>query len=482
MKAGRNDPCPCGSGKKFKKCCLTKTTSESTSEPGDTSLASFPPAFHRHASHRAESSVAPAAKSPPPPDPEQERWDAFWDEFEAQDWEGRKATLLQTLDDDEMMSDEAAFEMLSTLHEEAVAEGKRASFAELLGELKNRQPELYQQSAAYYLSWRLQDALAESPPDILPVARELATYAGQDFDTFHRCLQTLAYHRQFDAIIEAMRLAWPFVQSSSDILPWGKTEFAASGADYEIYNYLEHTPSPDTRDPGLLDRIRFFVADPDLDKLTLHIADIAGQDIPAWSLDDFALKPARKKRRDDWDDRETERDAPPDPGAYNLSRLISQFVGYLRREEGIPFSRAELIQDHLFRYFIRRHEGELNPKLSMYEQAINPQKTLPPAPKPIHPLCPERVTFEVYLTKLVGFMNAEYHTAAALFEIVPPWLRFLESRSLIDADQHSRTIENLRPLQADLLKLMKSYPDEPAFLHALQAWPNRDDSARLEPA
>jgi uncharacterized protein YecA (UPF0149 family) len=25
-KVGRNDPCPCGSGKKFKKCCLRATT------------------------------------------------------------------------------------------------------------------------------------------------------------------------------------------------------------------------------------------------------------------------------------------------------------------------------------------------------------------------------------------------------------------------------------------------------------------------
>jgi uncharacterized protein YecA (UPF0149 family) len=24
QKAGRNDPCPCGSGKKYKKCCLKK--------------------------------------------------------------------------------------------------------------------------------------------------------------------------------------------------------------------------------------------------------------------------------------------------------------------------------------------------------------------------------------------------------------------------------------------------------------------------
>jgi hypothetical protein len=73
-------------------------------------------------------------------------------------------------------------------------------------------------------------------------------------------------------------------------------------------------------------------------------------------------------------------------------------------------------------------------------------------------------------------MNMQYYTAAALFEIIPAWLRFLESRGLIDADQHSRTIENLRPLHTDLLKLMESYPDEPAFLQALQAWPAHPES------
>ncbi len=29
-KVGRNDPCPCGSGKKYKKCCLGKNQSHST--------------------------------------------------------------------------------------------------------------------------------------------------------------------------------------------------------------------------------------------------------------------------------------------------------------------------------------------------------------------------------------------------------------------------------------------------------------------
>jgi len=33
MRPGRNDPCPCGSGKKYKKCCLGHPMSEATSDP-----------------------------------------------------------------------------------------------------------------------------------------------------------------------------------------------------------------------------------------------------------------------------------------------------------------------------------------------------------------------------------------------------------------------------------------------------------------
>jgi hypothetical protein len=29
-KIGRNDPCPCGSGKKYKQCCITKSNATST--------------------------------------------------------------------------------------------------------------------------------------------------------------------------------------------------------------------------------------------------------------------------------------------------------------------------------------------------------------------------------------------------------------------------------------------------------------------
>ena len=41
-KVGRNDPCPCGSGKKFKACCMRKQSTADPSERPDRRLADRP--------------------------------------------------------------------------------------------------------------------------------------------------------------------------------------------------------------------------------------------------------------------------------------------------------------------------------------------------------------------------------------------------------------------------------------------------------
>jgi hypothetical protein len=227
------------------------------------------------------------------------------------------------------------------------------------------------------------------------------------------------------------------------------------------------------------DRIRFFIADPDVDQLTEHIGDLAGQSPPTWTLADFTFRPVRKNRRNEWDVEDDEREKSPDAGAKNLSRLIAQFVGYLRREEGVPYPKGELIRDQLFSYFVRRHAGNLDPRPSMLEHAINPRKKLPRPPRPSHLLCPERVTFDVHLARLLGFMNSQYHMAIALFELVPAWLRFLEARGLIDAGQHAKSLEEMRPLRATLLRVTELHRDDPALLQALQNWPAQPEKPNV---
>jgi hypothetical protein len=482
MKSGRNDPCPCGSGKKYKKCCLSKDqttllTQTDVIEPPPTLVASpRPVSFGTEHRQRPAGPTPPAraAEAPAPPspvDPVTEKGNSLWREFESQNGDDRIACFLRALEDSEVMTDDLAFEMLSILHADAVKSGGRTRFAELVGALRERLPEVYDRSAHYYLSWCLVDALAESRQEVVPsLTRDLAARAGRDIDTFNRAREALEYHGQLDVLVEAMRIAWPFVKSSDKIVPWGISEFAEKGASYEIYDYLEHTDSADAAEAKLLDRVQFFVENPRNDYLHEFVGDLTGKSGLEWQVDDFVLRRPRKRSREDWDS-ESEESQSPDRGANNLSRLVNAFVGYLRREEGVPFPRGELLRQELYRYFLRRNEGDLDPRPSMLELAMHPNRKLPKPPRPVHPLCPERVTLDIHLGGLMGPMNGLYYYAAALFQAIPAWQRFLESRQLIEAGTTRKVAAELLPLHATLLGIWEKHTEDPYLYRQGQASP-----------
>jgi hypothetical protein len=78
MKIGRNDPCHCGSGLKYKKCCLEKDRAASAaSHPAETSsvAASAAPADTPARPKAPPSHAGPLSprRGPPPPRPTQVR-------------------------------------------------------------------------------------------------------------------------------------------------------------------------------------------------------------------------------------------------------------------------------------------------------------------------------------------------------------------------------------------------------------------------
>jgi hypothetical protein len=57
-----------------------------------------------------------------------------------------------------------------------------------------------------------------------------------------------------------------------------------------------------------------------------------------------------------------------------------------------------------------------------------------------------------------------------MLELVPAWLRFLESRQLIDAEQREQTLTNLRGLHTTLFNALSDFPD-PVLRQAMERWP-----------
>jgi hypothetical protein len=80
-KVGRNAPCPCGSGKKYKMCCLAQDEAASRTAAAAAAEASPAPARKRGAAYQP----------PPPLEPHEEAMEARWEQYESLDYEGRIA-------------------------------------------------------------------------------------------------------------------------------------------------------------------------------------------------------------------------------------------------------------------------------------------------------------------------------------------------------------------------------------------------------
>jgi len=200
MNLGRNDPCPCGSGKKYKKCCLAK------GEEAKRAAQAKPAPPEAPASMTAgQRDLAKNA-----PDPLMEARNARWSEFEAADYEGKLDFFARTLDDPDLMEGEMAFGMLNQLFKGTIQHGERDRFDALVESLRERRPEAYAGEAHYCLDWRITNALVTGRSEVVPaLARELATLAGKEIDIFNQAESRLAYHGCLSMLAEAMRLALP---------------------------------------------------------------------------------------------------------------------------------------------------------------------------------------------------------------------------------------------------------------------------------
>lgn len=142
----------------------------------------------------------------------------------------------------------------------------------------------------------------------------------------------------------------------------------------------------------------------------------------------------------------------------NLTYLSHQFIGELHRGKGIPLSKAELGRRQLVQYLIKRNNGILESG-----QSINKKIPIKPQSDYAH-LCPDRETLKLFLLELLHFLNPHIYKAVVCFEVIPDWLQFLVSQKLLDEKTYEKTLNNLRPLVADIRNHISSCENKNDFM------------------
>ena len=480
MKIGRNAPCHCGSGKKYKMCCLH------TDEEARHAVVVMPP----EPAARAPQTATLLAVPEPLPHPRIAALTARWEAFAASDYAGQVALFEQTLAEPEFMDDAMAFEMLNKLFPATIAHNERERFAALVDRLRAQRPDLYAEEAHYCLDWLTTNALVGGHYEQVPaLVNDMAALAGKEIDQWHRVEAQLAYHGQLTVLVEGMRLAWPHVRGSQAIVPWGIDEFASRAINYELLEYATHTPAPQASDPALLTRLQVYSDDLLPERLQSYLAHFTGQAQRQWTLGDFEFpSPRRRQSRRMWDEEEdnetAEHKTSPSPSTQHFHNLSVEFLGYWYRVEGMSYARGELGRRELVKFILERQAGDLEYHESMLEsmerkmarrrgRKAQPVKKFQPY---AHPLVPDHERLDRYLGGLLGFLNQLYYHAAALFELLPAWLHFLESRHLIDTALRVQTLRDVEDLIDPLGKVCGNFADDPAPHQALLHW--RENAAR----
>lgn len=143
---GRNDPCPCGSGRKYKKCCLEKDEAEAATD-------------------RAEAAAAEKR--------EQERVERFQEvvvEGPLDEALAEARAMLEWSD----LDGEWAFEIVEELGDRLVAAGRREELDALIAEIERRHPEAFAEEAGWLLRRRVALAIekGEDPSELLATLAE----------------------------------------------------------------------------------------------------------------------------------------------------------------------------------------------------------------------------------------------------------------------------------------------------------------------
>lgn len=381
-KVGRNDPCPCGSGNKYKRCCLEKDEAKAREAAKPRPYAPPP-------------GVTVTENAPPPPrepSPEMAHWDAYWERFHAASNDEKLAIAHEAIGSEDF-DGEYAFELGNALQEPLAAARRWDDLDAFYTRIEREHPEAHADSAGYIALFQAENELEAARGGELEAMRRLGVHFADVSECGHRLLDGLRFHGRADLVEALLSAAWPHVKES-ELFDWAKDDCRSHLVDAIVVRHRAQRPSISADDAALLAEIAPLFEDRvDAERA---VASWLGSTPRTWSYGDFA--------RVDHDDDTSLRD------------LFIGFRAVLESRAGFPSLRAEMAMWSVFgmvRHAIERRNHD--------RDRIGVAPPTAAQPFPIVP-SPEDAS-----------LHGEHeHVEAAMLLALPHWGAYLADVGLVD--------------------------------------------------
>lgn len=303
------------------------------------------------------------------------------------------------------------------------------------------------------MNWNYYTSLA--PEHKIEELNSLAQQARSNWPEFQSLLNMLAYHGETAVLAQLLTDNWSTLKNDTQLNDWQKQTIATFTCDILIFHHLQTSKEPT---PDLQEQLQhFYPVDPQ--QLARYLTALTSQSGHEWKLIHFHIDDPTP---------ETNQQA-----SQNLAVFMLDFVAYAHKAHNAAYAKANVMRQHLPVYFVERRTGQLEPRqdIAAAMRGERPYPIIRPQP---HPLCPDPVTLEQFMAKLLNYQPQPY-IAAALFELIPAWLQFLQTKNLIDAAQQQKTIAECSQMVPDLQQYFQTHTADNTLLSHLQTWPESAD-------
>ena len=462
MKVGRNAPCPCGSGKKFKKCCLSKEESQlaaramsSTRDAGQraprTAAVSAIPAGHGASDMQAREET------------EEERyWNRFWDRFRSSKLDQKLTMAREAIEQRDDFDGEWAFELVSSLEEPLRKAERIPELEALLDLVATRRPEAYVEEGGWLNLCRVENALLLPCLDLKTPLLALAPHVVRVIDPFFSLMAGLMYHGKADELIAALEPAWAHIRDSEDIMPHAEDELRGVALWLLLERHLETHPTATADDRELLDATTPYRRERDLPWLVLAIEQRTGRRATGWKQEEFGPL----QNCDEFD--------------KSAFLITVEFANALHGHWGWPRSRAELAREQFFTFILDRaaestREGRKKPTKGSGRATSDSASPFCSLFGPKHA--------GKFLSEQLNAGFGFPHKAATFSQALPPWLQFLNEQRLLDEKEANHLYGGLKSSCVLLPKDVEMLTWDPQLSPDVElAWASRPQFHALEAA
>lgn len=200
---GRNEPCPCKSGKKYKKCCLSKVETNASIHTLDYAqqlniTIDGVPAIKAISKHISEEQLIKYHKA--------------------------LSKVKDCLDSDNV-DDDSIFKLFRSLYSRACEVAKFDDFFKLVLQLKVQQPHIYKKEGQYIVNSCIDAKLRlEELEDAGAFFIEYCYLCDDNLDAFNRIINKLFYYGCTEIILQGIIIIWPAVKASSELFDRAKSK------------------------------------------------------------------------------------------------------------------------------------------------------------------------------------------------------------------------------------------------------------------